>query len=459
MRSSLLCVGASLSLYATPSRGFLPPRRPTLTPTRAAAAALATKHPASRSGARSRDVRSGELCMSLGLRDGDVFWAKELRHGMEYKRLGKSDLVVSQVCLGTMTWGSQNSDQEAFEQCDMAFHEFGVNFIDAAEMYPVPPSAETQGRTEIALGKWLKTVPRHNVIVATKVAGRSDRVTWLRDDGKGTRVNRKNIIEAVDKSLKRLDTDYIDLLQIHWPDRAVPLFGSNERYDVAKEHDDDTSFEEQLETMDELQRAGKIRAIGTSNDTPYGITKMAQLGERLGYPRVASVQNNYNMLSRADVELSSMPETCSRANADVSYLAYSPLAGGVLSGKYLDPDVPVPEARLNKFPGFYSRYRTPECNESTARFAKIAAQIGITPSQMALAWVYSREFITSTIVGATNIDTLRENLHALNCEVTEKAHTEILKVYEEFRDPTKTKREELPKFVFNSSKLSRLDRN
>ncbi|CAM9720151.1 unnamed protein product, partial [Hapterophycus canaliculatus] len=169
-----------------------------------------------------------------------------------------------------MTWGEQNSDEEAFEQCDMAYHDFGVNFIDAAEMYPVPPRPETQGRTEIALGKWLKSVPRHNVVVATKVTGRSDRLTWLREDGKGTRVDRKNIMEAVDKSLKRLGTDYIDLLQIHWPDRAMPLFGVNERYDVAKEHDDDTPFEEQLAVMDELQKAGKIRAFGTSNDSPYG---------------------------------------------------------------------------------------------------------------------------------------------------------------------------------------------
>eukprot|EP00903_Cladosiphon_okamuranus_P016715 g15407.t1 len=397
--------------------------------------------------------------MSLGLRDGDIFWADELRLGMPYSRLGKSDLVVSKACLGTMTWGEQNSDEEAFEQCNVAFHEYGVNFIDAAEMYPVPPRAETAGRTEIALGKWLKTVPRHNVIVATKVAGRSDRLKWLRDDGQGTRVNRKNIIEAVDKSLKRLDTDYIDLLQIHWPERDVPLFGANARYDVSKERDDDTPFEEQLEVMDELQRAGKIRALGVSNETPYGITKMAQLGERLGYPRVASVQNNYNMLSRADVELGSMPETCSRANADVSYIAYSPLAGGVLSGKYLDPDLPVPEARLNKFPGFYARYRTPECIECTARYAKIAADIGLTPSQMALAFVYTREFITSTIVGATDIETLRENLRALNCPVTEAAHKEIVAVHEEFRDPTKTKREELPKFVFDSSKLPPLARN
>ncbi|CAM9186000.1 unnamed protein product [Hapterophycus canaliculatus] len=175
------------------------------------------------------------------------------------------------------------------------------------------------------------------------------------------------------------------------------------------------------------------------------------------------------MLSRADVELGTMPETCSRANADVSYLAYSPLAGGVLSGKYLDPDVPVPEARLNKFPGFYERYRTPECNECTARYAKIAEEasglsarhhrIGLTPSQMALAWVYSREFISSTIVGSTSTDTLRDNIRALNCPVTEAAHKKIVAVHEEFRDPTKTKRELLPKFVFNSSKLPPLERN
>ncbi|CAM9523043.1 unnamed protein product [Laminaria digitata] len=378
--------------------------------------------------------------MSQGLKDGDVFWAKELREGMLYRQLGKSDLVVSKMCMGTMTWGGQNSYEETSEMIDLAFDEFGVNFVDLAEMYPMPPSPDTHGRTEIAFGKWLKKRTRHDVVVATKVTGRSD-MTWLRDSGEGTRVRKKDIIEAVDKSLKRLGTDYIDLLQIHWPDRCVPLFGgTNERYNLAKERDDDTPFEEQLAAMDEVVRAGKVRAIGGLNETPYGVTKMAQLGERMGYPRVASVQNNYSLLCRADTELSTMAQTVSRQNADVGFLAYSPLAGGVLSGKYLNPEKPVPNARFNRFKGYMERYQNEECTEACVQYAKIAEMVGLTPAQLALAWVYSREFVASTIVGASDVVQLRENLRALNCAVTEPAYEAILKVYEELRDPSKTKR-------------------
>lgn len=379
--------------------------------------------------------------MQYVLKDGDVYPAKELINGMHYRQLGSSDLVVSEVCLGTMTWGEQNSEADAAEQLDLAYDFYGVNFVDTAEIYPVPTKAETQGRSEIALGKWIKARKnRENVVVATKVAGRSDNLAYIRDSGEGTRVRKKDVVEAVDKSLKRLDMDHIDLLQIHWPDRKVPLFGSNARYDPSDAREDDISFQEQLEALDHVVKQGKVRHIGVSNETPYGVTKMAQIGERLGLPRICSVQNNYSLLVRAEAELSGMPETCVKRNANVGFLAYSPLAGGVLTGKYQNPESMPADGRLNLFKGFMGRYRNSESERAVKKYMAIAEEFGVTPGMLALKYVYSRGWVTSTIVGATKTSHIRENLRSLNIPLDEKHYQQIQDVYLEFRDPTIPKR-------------------
>ncbi|CAM9537248.1 unnamed protein product, partial [Discosporangium mesarthrocarpum] len=344
-----------------------------------------------------------------------------------YHRLGESDLVVSEVCLGTMTWGQQNTPEEAFAQLDLAFDTFGVNFIDTAEIYPVPTKPETQGQTDLAIAKWLKTRKREDVILASKVAGRSGQ-TYLRDSGEGPRVRKSDIVESVDKSLKRLGTDHIDLLQIHWPDRYVPMFGS-ELYNPENERDDDIPFEEQLRGMEEVVKAGKVRHIGLSNETPYGVCKMVEVAEREGLPRPASVQNSYSLLVRADTELGGMAEVCSPRNANVGFLAYSPLAGGVLTGKYQDVENISSTSRLNLFPGYMERYRNSLSDKAVNEYLKVATDTGLTGAQLGLAWVYSREFVTSTIVGATSVDQLRENLCALNCPITDPAFDTISNIY------------------------------
>ncbi|CAM9260516.1 unnamed protein product [Chrysoparadoxa australica] len=370
---------------------------------------------------------------------GEVRSSEYLTEGMRYTKLGSSDLVVSEVCLGTMTWGQQNSDEEAAEQLNMAFDEFGVNFIDTAEIYPVPPQAGTQGNTDRAIAKWLKGRNRDDVVLATKVAGRNDQLTYLRDSEKGTRVTRDNIVESVDKSLKRLGTDYIDLLQIHWPDRYVPIFGED-GYTISKERDDDISFEEQLRGMEEVIKAGKVRNIGVSNETPYGICKFVELAEREGLPQICSVQNSYSLLVRADFEIGGMVETCSPKNCDVGLLAYSPLAGGVLSGKYRDPKFDPSNSRLTLFTGYMERYKNSPSSRAVDEYCRVAKESGLTPTELALAWCYSRPFVASTIIGATSTEQLKADLQAFNCPITPEAEALVAEVYKRFMDPTKVKR-------------------
>lgn len=315
---------------------------------------------------------------------------------------------VSEIALGTMTFGQQNTLVEACEQLDYAVEQ-GVNFIDTAEMYPVPGKAETQGRTEEYVGEWLRHQTREKIILATKVAGPSRGFGWIRNGPKS--LDRANILAAIDTSLNRLRTDYVDLYQIHWPARNVPMFGGR-IYDPSQEHVAST-IEEQLNVLTELVRSGKIRYIGLSNETAWGVAEFLKVAERLNLQRVVSIQNSYSLLNRTFE--TGLHEMCHREQ--VGLLAYSPLGFGHLTGKYLkDQNV---SGRITLFPQFGQRYQKPHVVEAVAAYAKLAAEHGLSPAQMALSFVRSRLFVTSTIIGATTIAQLKENLNGveLNAEV------------------------------------------
>lgn len=344
---------------------------------------------------------------------------------MKYNRLGDSDLQVSEICLGTMTYGQQNTQEEAWQQLDLAT-SLGVNFIDTAEMYPVPARAETQGRTEEYLGGWLARQRRDQVIVATKVAGPSPRLTWIR--GGHNRLDRANIQQALEASLKRLGTDYIDLYQIHWPDRYVPLFGAPD-YDPAQEREA-VAIAEQLEAFAPLIRAGKIRYLGLSNETPWGVCEFCHLAEKLGLPKVVSIQNAFSLANR--VFHLHLAEACRFNN--VGLLAYSPLAFGFLTGKYLQ-GIPA-NSRLHQFQGFGIRYEKPNLTEAVREYVNLARKYGLAPAQMALAFVRCQWFVTSTIIGATTLEQLQENLGSLEVELSQEILAEINDIHARYPNPT-----------------------
>ncbi|MCZ0928757.1 MULTISPECIES: NADP(H)-dependent aldo-keto reductase [Halomonadaceae] len=316
---------------------------------------------------------------------------------MQTRPLGRTGMQVSRLCLGTMTFGEQNSEAEAHEQLDRAV-AFGINFIDTAEMYPVPPKADTQGLTERYVGSWLKQRgERDDVILATKAAGPG--LDHIRG---GPRLTREHLFKAIDASLERLQTDYVDLYQLHWPDRSTNFFGKLGY--THNEEEDATPLEETLSALKELVDAGKIRAIGLSNDTPWGTMRALQLADQLDLPRVASIQNPYNLLNRSfEVGLAEIAH-----REDVGLLAYSPLGFGVLSGKYLNGAKP-PKGRLTLFERF-KRYTSPEADAATHAYVALARDYGLDPAQMALAFVNSRSFLTSNIIGATTMEQLESNL-------------------------------------------------
>ena len=331
---------------------------------------------------------------------------------MEYRQLGASDLQVSALALGTMTFGEQNSEAEAHAQLDLAVSH-GVNFIDTAEMYPVAPRAETVYRTESYIGSWLKHQQRDKLIVASKIAGPARGFTWIRG---GPRITREHIHTAIDGSLRRLQTDYIDLYQIHWPDRYVPMFGATS-YDVAQERDS-TPIAEQLQALGELVREGKVRHIGLSNETPWGVSEFLRCAEMLGLPKIISIQNAYHLMNRTFE--AGLAEVCQHAN--VGLLGYSPLAFGHLSGKYLaDPQA---RGRVTLFQGFGQRYNKPNVPTATKEYVRIARESGLSPAQMALAFARTRWFTSSILLGATSVQQLQENLDSaeitLAAEVLEK---------------------------------------
>lgn len=355
---------------------------------------------------------------------------------MQYTKLGCSDIIVSKVCLGSMTWGEQNSLTEGVAQLDVAFKEYGVNFLDTAEMYPIPTKATTQGETDRIIGSWLKQQQRDKVIVATKVAGPG--ITWLPGrNGQNSRVREADILPSVDASLKRLGTDYIDLLQIHWPDRYVPIFGAT-AYNRSLERDAEP-FSAQLEVLARLVKQGKVRAIGLSNETPYGVMKFSALADQLGLPKFVSLQNSYSLINRVDFD-SAMSEVCSPRNENIGLLPYSPLAGGILSGKYALPnsDQVNAKSRLNLFPGYMGRYKQSLAVAAVEKYRVYAASIGLTCTELALAWCYKQGHVASTIIGATTIAQLRENLDAFDAEKMSRIDEAAIEaIHKECRDPSK----------------------
>lgn len=345
---------------------------------------------------------------------------------MEYRRLGRTDVKVSVICLGTMTWGEQNSEAEGHQQLDYALEQ-GVNFIDTAELYAIPPRAETYGRTEEIIGNWLeKRGRRDEIVLASKVVGRGGE--WIAHiRGGESRLDRHNIVKALEGSLRRLKTDYIDLYQLHWPDRRTNYFGR-----LGYQHDPDDRpipIVETLSVLADQVKAGKIRFIGLSNETPWGAMKFVQLAESLGLPRVVSVQNPYSLLNRTfEVGLA---EVAHRENTGL--LAYSPLGFGVLSGKYLDgsPD----GARLTRWPD-YDRYSNPQATEATRQYVALAREHGLDPAQMALAFVNSRPFVTSNIIGATTLAQLKSNIESVDLTLPDEVLEGIETIHSRHPNPS-----------------------
>jgi aryl-alcohol dehydrogenase-like predicted oxidoreductase len=342
---------------------------------------------------------------------------------MEYRKLGNGALKVSALALGTMTFGEQNSEADAHAQLDLAVSR-GVNFIDTAEMYPVAPRAETAHRTESYIGTWLKRQPRDRLIVATKIAGPARGFSWIRN---GPRIDREQLIAAVDGSLRRLQTDYVDLYQIHWPDRYVPMFGAT-GYDLAQERDS-TPIAEQLQVLAELVKAGKVRHIGLSNETPWGVGEFVRCAQQLGLPRIVSVQNACNLLNRTFE--SGLAEVC--RHAGVGLLAYSPLAFGWLTGKYLAD--PKAHGRITLFPGFGQRYNKPNVPAATKEYVRIAREAGLTPATMALAFARTRWFASSVILGATTLEQLGENLDSADVSLSAEVLAKIEEVHRLLPNP------------------------
>lgn len=343
---------------------------------------------------------------------------------MEFRKLGASDLQVSSVCLGTMTFGQQNSEAEAHAQLDMAFAR-GVNFIDAAEMYPVPARADTYGRTESIVGSWLRGRPRDSVVLATKVAGPGRNMAWIR--GGPASLDRANIRAAVEASLARLGTDYIDLYQLHWPARNQPMFGQW-RFDPEGERPA-TPIEEQLAALAELVAEGKIRYVGLSNEHPWGLMSFLRLADSLGLPRVVSVQNAFNLINRVFEQ--GMAEVCFREK--VSLLPYSVLGFGHLSGKYLDnPGAP---GRISLFPAFGQRYDKPGVQPAVAAYAELARRHGMTPAELAISFVAAQPFVGSVILGATTPAQLETNIDACARRLDAGILREIEAVHLQFPSP------------------------
>jgi len=338
---------------------------------------------------------------------------------MIYNKLGNTDIDISSICLGSMTWGEQNSQPQAFEQMSHAF-EAGVNFFDTAELYAVPPKAETYGKTETIIGEWLsQTGHRNDIVLASKVCGPTSWCPHIRE-GKA-RLDRKNIISACEDSLTRLQTDYIDLYQTHWPDRNTNYFG---KLGYQHQHDESNDIiEETLSAMQELVEAGKVRHIGISNETPWGTMQHLHLAKNRSLPRIASIQNPYNLLNRT-FEVGLAEVSC---REKVGLLAYSPLAFGVLSGKYLDGKKPA-NARITLFE-HYTRYSNAEANRATASYIEIANKYGLDPAQMALAFIHQQPFVSSTIIGATDMQQLASNITSHTITLSDACLQEIEAVH------------------------------
>ncbi|MCG6967294.1 MAG: NADP(H)-dependent aldo-keto reductase [Chromatiaceae bacterium] len=346
---------------------------------------------------------------------------------MRYRHLSDSALEVSVLCLGTMTFGGQNTEQEAFAQLDMAI-DAGVNLIDTAEMYAIPPRADTMGSTESIIGRWLKQRScRDRVLLATKVSGPGrDWLPYIR--GGGNHLDRANIEAAVDASLRRLQTDVIDLYQLHWPERRSNFFGRLGY--VHEEGDDEVALLDTLQVLADLVAAGKVRYVGVSNESPWGLMRYLCLAEVHDLPRMVSIQNPYNLLNRTfEVGLAEVSH-----REGVGLLAYSPLGFGVLSGKYLAGMSPV-GARLTRYP-HYDRYSNLQAQRATHDYVTLARDYGLDPAQMALAYVSSRSFVSSNIIGATSLEQLRSNLASVQVELGEELLGAIEEIHRRHPNPS-----------------------
>ena len=344
---------------------------------------------------------------------------------MKFRKLGTTDIDVSLICLGTMTWGTQNTEKDAFEQMDYAVSQ-GINFFDTAEIYSVPPTSDSYGKTEIMIGNWFeKRKNRDKIILASKVAGPG--CDWIR--GGGNNFDEKKIGEAIDGSLKRLKTDYIDLYQLHWPERSTNFFGRRD-YLFNNKEGNWNSFESILEALEKYIKSGKIRHIGLSNETPYGLSRYLEISKNKGAPRMMSVQNPYNLVNRTyEIGMSeiSIREKC-------GLLVYYPLAAGGLSGKYRNGKMPK-DSRMALFKG-WERHLNPLAMEAYDKYFKLAKDFNLTMVQLAQSFVNSRPFVTSNIIGATTMDQLKENVESINIEFTDEMMERVNEIHNNNPNPS-----------------------
>lgn len=341
----------------------------------------------------------------------------------ELRPLGHTDIKVTSICLGTMTWGEQNTEAEGHAQLDLAT-DAGINFIDTAENYSIPPRKETQGSTERIIGTWLKrSGKRSKLILASKISGPSAS-TYLRADGKFPRLDAKNINEAIDNSLRRLQTDYIDVYQLHWPHRDVPLFGNASHSQARGGDNSEVPIEETLEALDAIVKAGKVRYIALSNETAWGLSRFLHLSETRKLPRVVSVQNAYNFLNRTYEN--GLSEFAAREK--VGLLAYSPLAQGYLTGKYENGARPA-GTRITLF-NRGQRYEKPGAAQAVTAYVNLARELGFDPAQFAVAYVTSRPFVTSNIIGATSVEQLKTNLGSQSIVITPEIEDRVNALYQ-----------------------------
>ncbi|WP_342640690.1 aldo/keto reductase [Rhodoligotrophos ferricapiens] len=344
---------------------------------------------------------------------------------MNYRKLGRTDLQVSEICLGSMTWGEQNTEAEGHAQIDYALDR-GINFIDTAELYSIPPKPETQGSTERIIGSWFRSRGRRDkVILASKIVGRTDR-TWFRDDNVPARLTPEQIFEACEKSLKRLRTDYIDLYQLHWPDRKVPTFGERRPLEITE---DEVPIEEQLGALNRLVEQGKVRHIGLSNETPWGTMRFVTTAEAKRLPRVQSIQNAYSLVNRTFED--GLAEIALREQ--VGLLAYSPLAQGYLTGKYANGALPA-GTRKQLFDRL-QRYEGPGSQVAIDAYVALARRFGVDPAQMAIAFAVSRPFTTSVIIGATTMQQLAADIDAAAVSLSPELLKEIDAIHLVHKNP------------------------
>jgi aryl-alcohol dehydrogenase-like predicted oxidoreductase len=344
---------------------------------------------------------------------------------MKFRKLGNTDIDVSLICLGTMTWGTQNTEKDAFEQMDYAVSR-GINFFDTAEIYSVPPTSDSYGKTEVMIGNWFeKRKNRDKIILASKIAGPG--CDWIR--GGGNNFDEKKIGEAIDGSLKRLKTDYIDLYQLHWPERSTNFFGRRD-YLFNNKEGNWNSFESILEALKKYIKSGKIRHIGMSNETPYGLSRYLEISKNKDAPRMMSVQNPYNLVNRTyEIGMSeiSIREKC-------GLLVYYPLAAGGLSGKYRNGKMPK-DSRMALFKG-WERHLNPLAMKAYEKYFKLAEDFNLTMVQLAQSFVNSRPFVTSNIIGATTMGQLKENVESINIEFTDEMMNRVNEIHNSNPNPS-----------------------